>query len=439
MFLFPCYAGVVVTKKNRLVLELLTLALACAPLVIPTTASAIPAFSRQHKTECSTCHTIYPELNEFGDAFLKNGYVYPSGAKQADAGTKPQGQGQGKTEGLWLSGIPEDVPISFTGTLDVRFDDDAVDEIDLSSRSLRLHAGGAFREAAGFFATYNAYAQGVQAGTDLVPSNNATNINEMYIMLRRALGTPVNVKVGRMEPKTSLWKRSNRIILVPSYASTAYNVGSSEFSLDTPQDALEVNGVFAKRLFAAAGLVDSKGQDNNDGYGHVSVKIGGTDFNGHEPEIDLEEDSVWDYLSLTLGAFGYVGKNSNLTLAGVPQNTNNFYRAGGEFDLLYKRFHLKGSGVFGRDKNPTFSPTPGAELETHAYAFEGEYMLGVPVNTVALFRYEYQEDARGGTRRYIPAIAYAPIQNTRLSLQYVYADTPAGSDRFTLASVAFSF
>lgn len=427
---------VVVTKKNRLALELLSLALVCAPLVIPTTASAIPAFSRQHKTECSTCHTIYPELNEFGDAFLKNGYVYPAGA-----GKKQAPERQGKSEGLWLSGIPEQIPISFTATIDAAYNTDSTDTIDLSSRSLRLHAGGAFREVAGFFATYNAYAQGAQSGTSLTPSNASTNINEMYLVLRQALGTPVNLKVGRMEPKTSLWKKSNRVILVPSYASTTYNLGagSSQFSLDTPQDALEINSVLANRLFVAAGVVDSKAQDRNDFYGHLSYKIGGTDLKGHEPEVDLEHDSVWDYLTLTLGAFGYSGRDSILTVGGVAQNTNKFYRAGGELDVLYKRLHFKGSGTFGADDNPVFSATPAETLKTHAYAFEGEYMFGAPVDTIALFRYEYQENARGGTKRYIPAVAYAPVQNTRLALEYIYTDGPTDTDRTTLGSLSFSF
>lgn len=426
------------TKKNRLVLELLTLALACAPLVLPTTASAIPAFSRQHKTECSTCHTIYPELNEFGDAFLKNGYVYPSASRHVPAAGKEQ---KGRTEGLWLSGIPEEIPISLTGTLDVAYNDDAVDELDLSSRSLRLHAGGAFRDVAGFFATYNLYAQGAQSGTSLTPTNAPPNINELFLVVRDVVKSPVTVRVGRMEPKTSLWKKSNRVILVPSYASTTYNLGAgaSQFSLDTPQDALEANGLLNRRVFVAAGVVDGKGQESPDGYGHISLKIGGTDFLGHEPEVDLENDSVWDYLTVTLGAFGYVGKNSNLTSAGVPQNTNNFYRAGAEIDVLYKRFHFKGSGAFGSDKNPNFSPTPGEQLKTHAYAFEGEYMFGVPVDLVALFRYEMQEDQRGKTERFIPAFAYAPIQNTRISLQYIYADTDNGSEDTVLSSVAFSF
>src|SRR6266704_2845928 len=96
-------------------------------------ACAIPAFSRQHKTECTTCHTIYPELNEYGESFRKNGFVYftkepaggtaqavaevkdggsvteqpeklKSGAVVTTGGTE-QGAGQrGKqNEGLWLA------------------------------------------------------------------------------------------------------------------------------------------------------------------------------------------------------------------------------------------------------------------------------------------------------------------------------------------------
>jgi hypothetical protein len=43
---------------------------------------AIPAFTRAYKVECTTCHTIYPELNEYGEAFLKNSYVYSGKAKK---------------------------------------------------------------------------------------------------------------------------------------------------------------------------------------------------------------------------------------------------------------------------------------------------------------------------------------------------------------------
>jgi hypothetical protein len=434
---------IVMFPKNSPALVLLPLLLVLAQLSLPDRADAIPAFSRQHKTECSTCHTIYPELNEFGDAFLKNGYVYPG---KGGAAGKNEEKKEGKIEGLWLSGLPELLPVSLTGTIDLAYNSDAFDgnKLDLSARSLRLQAGGAFREAAGFFLTYNLYSQGANsnittpASNANVPTNNTPNINELFAIWRHALDTPVNLRVGRMEPKLSLWKRSDRVITVPSYASTAYSVGASPFTLDAPEDALELNALVGNRVFVAGGVVDRNGQNHKDGYGHISVKIGGTDLKGHEPEVDLENDSIWDFLTVTLGGFGYVGQNGRFDQFGVAQNRNDFYRAGGEVDLLYKRFHLKGSGVFGRDDNPTFSAT-ASSLESQAYAFEGEYMFGVPVNLIAVLRYEYQEDVNGGTRRYIPAVAYAPIQNTKVSLQYIHTDAPTGIDRLTLASLAVSF
>jgi len=449
--------------KSRFVLVLLPLSLALTPLILPTPASAIPAFSRQHKTECSTCHTIYPELNEFGDAFLKNGYVYP-GKKQAAVAVKAgdakgeaqeeQSRKSGGNEGLWLSGLPELLPVSFTGTVDVAYKNDAGDgnKVDLSTRSLRLHAGGAFREAAGFFLTYNLYSQGPNSSVQTpannanVPSNNSPDIYELFAIWRQALGSPVSLRVGRFEPKLSLWKTSNRAIRTPSYASTSYRVGNelvhSPFSLDAPEDAIELNALLGNRVYLAGGVVDRNGQDRKDGYAHLSVKIGGTDFKGEEPEVDLEHDSIWDYLTVTLGGFGYLGSNGK-TLAddksGTTHNRNQFYRAGAECDILYKRLHLKGSGVFGRDDNPDFNDSPVTQLLTHAYAFEGEYMFGAPVNLIAVLRYEYQEDATGGTRRYIPALVYAPLQNTKVSLQYNYSDAPREISRTTLASLAFSF
>ncbi|MEI6092042.1 MAG: hypothetical protein WCR42_16445, partial [bacterium] len=40
------------------------------------TGKAIPAFSRKYSTSCITCHSVYPKLNPFGEAFRINGYKY---------------------------------------------------------------------------------------------------------------------------------------------------------------------------------------------------------------------------------------------------------------------------------------------------------------------------------------------------------------------------
>src|ERR1700719_4814216 len=51
----------------------------CLLLILALTpkASAIPAFSRKYQTSCATCHSNYPELNDFGEAFKRNGFKFP--------------------------------------------------------------------------------------------------------------------------------------------------------------------------------------------------------------------------------------------------------------------------------------------------------------------------------------------------------------------------
>jgi hypothetical protein len=55
------------------------------------TASAMSAFSRKYKMECSGCHTSkLPQLNEFGIEFYKNGFVL---SKQEEVPKTGAGQG----------------------------------------------------------------------------------------------------------------------------------------------------------------------------------------------------------------------------------------------------------------------------------------------------------------------------------------------------------
>jgi len=41
-------------------------------------ADAIPAFSRLYNTSCTTCHTDFPQLNDFGKAFKDAGFKFPT-------------------------------------------------------------------------------------------------------------------------------------------------------------------------------------------------------------------------------------------------------------------------------------------------------------------------------------------------------------------------
>jgi len=425
------------------VITVLTLLLVSILPVIPAqNAHAIPAFTRQYKTECSTCHTLYPELNEYGQAFLINGYVYSEKQKgekgtekTASAGKGETGQaetGKGdKNEGIRLSGIPELLPLSLTANQSIVYTNNSLDGDDwnFTTRSVVLQAGGAFRELAGFYLTYNLFTH-----DSLNPQNDNNKLDELFMVWRHLFTTPVNIKFGKFEPKLSLWKKSDKIIVTP-FATSVYTVGSSPFSLSSTQDALEANAVVGKRVFLAGGIADQKGQGAKAGYGHASVRFGGADFLGNEPEIDFDSDSIWDNLSLTFAGYGYFGRNEAPLVTAIK---NNFFRLGGDMDLLYKRLRVRFSGVTGRDTNPDYL-LPYMELNSLVLVTEAEYYFGSPVNFAGIFRYEYQDNGSGIIQRYIPAVAYIPLQNVKLVLQYNYEATPLTNNKIALLDVSFSF
>ncbi|MDD2897994.1 MAG: hypothetical protein PHI31_04705, partial [Desulfuromonadaceae bacterium] len=453
---------------------LLTITLV-APLFFSDNANAIPAFTRANNVECSTCHTIFPELNEYGEAFLKNGYVYFGKGKKKNAEkvkaapvavkvkpvTPPAGTGdvkgegdadllnklkagmmlsadapvaavepaqpaetenasaaavgESKAEGVALAGIPEYLPISFSANIHGTYNPDAVNEFDLSTRTLKLNAGGNFKEKAGFFGTYLLYTENTAGitNTSQTPTNMTAknDIGEYFVMWRHAMDTAVNIKVGRFQPKLGLWKAGNKLSTTNSYATYAYTVGSSLFKAEQPQDAIEGNMIIANRIFMAGGVVNRKLQNTKEWYVHTSMKVGGADYLANEPEIDLNKDeSIFDYLTLTVGGYGYVGRSGEPnTTPGVTPLQNQFYRAGVDIDLLYKLARLKLSGVLGNDDSPELRYAP---LKTYVGAIEGEYTL--QQNLIASLRFEYQDDGVNIIRRYIPTIAYTAMENFKV-------------------------
>ncbi|MFZ4855812.1 MAG: hypothetical protein ACOYL3_05390 [Desulfuromonadaceae bacterium] len=478
-------------------------------LIAACAAHAIPAFSRAHKVECTTCHTIAPELNEYGEAFLKNSYVYvgkeksaaqkaptaPVTAKKTSAGSSRgtavtvMGEGDAnqlnklkagalgtdgaeqtvsapvsdtavaveipgdvKPEGLVLAGIPEMLPISFTGAINYTFGDGRNitngNEFDYSARAFKLHAAGNFREKIGFFATYVAYSEQPPGGTyntSEMPSNNKTDINEMFLQLRNFLDTPLNLKIGRMQPKLGLWKTNNKLSVTNNYLPYSYTVGhESVFKVDQPQDVIELNTLFAGRLFVAGGIVNRKGQNSKEGYGHISCKIGGADYLGNETDIDLfKEERILDFLAVTIGGYAYYGENGP-GVSGTPRNS--YERYGVDTELQYKIFRLRMLGGWGSDSNVDPIQTAASpKVISKAGTIESEFSFRT--NLIAAARFDYLQElsdyhtlfSNRYVRRYVGTVAYAPLQNVKLSTEYKYEITQDVINRIGTVGATFSF
>ena len=93
-----------------------SLALFSLFLIVPS-GKAIPAFSRKYQTSCTTCHNMYPELNDFGEKFKKNGFKFPTDdetfVKQDPVMLGSKAQKEAFPEAVYPGEIPGTVPISF--------------------------------------------------------------------------------------------------------------------------------------------------------------------------------------------------------------------------------------------------------------------------------------------------------------------------------------
>src|SRR6516165_3457628 len=83
---------------------------------VPKT-SAIPAFSRKYQTSCTTCHRNYPELNDFGEAFKKNGFKFPKDdetfVKEPPVLLGSKAQKEAFPGAVYPGEIPGNLPIAF--------------------------------------------------------------------------------------------------------------------------------------------------------------------------------------------------------------------------------------------------------------------------------------------------------------------------------------
>src|SRR5438105_15531655 len=94
----------------------LQVVIAATIIVAASPARAVPAFARKYGTSCTTCHTIFPKLTPFGEAFRRNGYRFPGvDSDFVKAEPVPLGQDQAKQmfpDAVWPSQVTSFPPLA---------------------------------------------------------------------------------------------------------------------------------------------------------------------------------------------------------------------------------------------------------------------------------------------------------------------------------------
>jgi hypothetical protein len=350
-------------------------------------ARAVPSFARKYQTSCQTCHTVYPVLNPFGEAFRRNGYRFPSwnGSEDSDAikaETIPLGQEEyEKTfpNSVWPDKITDAIPLSvmFNGNV----------PINLPGSEAKDAAGNVFTwsgiEAEVHLFGAGAFSDTLTYMTQLTFADDATfDIETAYLLWNDIVGPRhmINLWVGRLwAPQlTSFGLHSDYLSDTAMPAVSVAGLYNPSASLTLGQghnDGVELNGILGHRFNYAAGWVASSNATGltlpnaEDVYVHVGVKSGGVALDGegkYGPNVP-DPMKPWAEKSITIDLFAYRGlqrlDNGTGTVSGAVtpvQQDDSFGALGavvhGQLDSL--------SIMLGEQIERHESPYPGTPATT---------------------------------------------------------------------------
>jgi hypothetical protein len=347
-------------------------------------SSAIPAFSRKYQTSCTTCHNNYPELNDFGEAFKKNGFKFPKDdevfVKEPPVLLGSKAQKEAFPGAVYPGEIPGYLPIAF------RYEG-----------NFTLNR----KQPAGFIQQ-----NGFASRTDLFAPNTFTIISAGSFGQNFSFWIDDDISVGGANGDGGLgdgWLKYSDLGHGIGLPKNALNVRFGQFELDLPFTQAKSIYLSPFDIYGQASVAGSLGTTNNPvifGSGQRGIEFGGTPNNGNfnwsvavvngsnagtavrsskdiyvrvSQKFNLERDpesrnaiqaagatGPRDHTSVRLGFFYYYGKNQQnqdgILFPGVTTVEEPFYRVGGDLRFKYRKLELFGLGMYGHDQNHLFTP-----------------------------------------------------------------------------------
>ena len=341
-------------------------------------SSAIPAFSRKYQTSCTTCHNNYPELNDFGEAFKKNGFKFPKDdetfVKEPPVLLGSKAQKEAFPGAVYPGEIPGFLPVAF------RYE--------------------------GNFNLNRKQPAGVIAQSGFVPRTDFFVPNTFTILAVGSFGQNLSfwidddISVDAANSNGGMgdgWLKYNDLGHGIGLPKNALNVRFGQFELDLPFTQAKSIYLSPYDIYAEPNVAGSLGTANNQtifGSPQRGIEFGGTPNNGNfnwsvaitngsnandtvrsskdvyvrlSQKFNLERDresrnaiqaagptGPRDHTSIRLGFYYYYGKNQQNqagTIAGIPTIEEPFYRVGGDLRFKYRHLELFGLGMFGHDDN----------------------------------------------------------------------------------------
>lgn len=387
-----------------------------ALLVLVPSGRAIPAFSRKYQTSCTTCHNNYPELNDFGVVFKKNGFKFPKDdetfVKQEPVLLGSKAQKEAFPGAVYPGEIPGSLPISFRYEGNFVWNAQQPPPVEATGyvprtdlfvpNTFTIISAGSFGPNFSFWIDddISAGASGANGGL----GDAYLKYNDLGHVFHLPLNA-LNVRFGQFEldlpftqartPYLTPYDVFNEGALAqgPACGDTVTVCGTTNnpFVLGTPQRGIEFggypnNGNFVWSVAVIDGTNSAYGLDNalvarntKDVYLHTSY------------QFDLERDpesrhaimaagptGPHDHTSIRVGAFYYHGTNQQ-NFGSSPYSftgtiNDPFYRVGAELRYRFRsKFEIYGVGMHGHDNNHLVNTGAGTITNAKAVTFTGGF------------------------------------------------------------------
>jgi hypothetical protein len=443
-------------------------------ILLTGSSYAIPPFSRQYGTSCTTCHVDFPKLNDFGKAFKDAGFKFPKGDEDfikvpvvmlgapAQKELWPHTVFPGTIPGLPPIGLRYNQFFQVTsGNANNYYQPSGAPGTSLPPTIPRTDF------EAGFFSIFMAgnFGSDIAFWVDDDLSVSGANANGAlgdaylrFVNVGRYLKLPTDaftVRVGQFE--LDLPFTQARSINLSSYdIYTQANIG-----VVNPANSLpSVNNTF--KLQNGAQGIEFSGGHQYGGY-HYSLAVVNQNTSGSAaspPNVsspagffsdsnykdiygrfsyrfNLEKDPASrhdvqaagatgprDHTSLSLGTFFFKGRSvqrfNGLTggdAATVLTAREPFYRVGGDFSFNYRTFNLFGLYMYGHDKDlPLNSDFTGFVTGAPPVKFNGGFLqadyLALPW-LMAIMRYDHVQSSADFLNQAGSGNYYSPVGSTR--------------------------
>ena len=451
-------------------------ALLCLAVGIPfleaTIAGAVPAFSRKYQTSCQTCHTIFPKLNPFGQAFRLNGYRMPlETAEQVKQ--KPVSLGADAYAQMWPEMVyPSDLPGNVPFALNTKMANIYSSSQDETGHQIvhndfqfpqeaNLFAAGTLGKTFAFFGELT-WAERPDGGSD-------TEIEHARLDVISPFGPEhlVNFRIGKLAPNLydgfqEMWLMTdNGIDTIFGYNPIGFRGGTGladsggGIALPARPRAIEMYGVAAHRLFYTIGVdqpIQSGGPNGTFGsntkkdfYARVDYKFGGMGLDGDTKGVQLPAEN-WREKSLRIGVLGYTGNGKDVEFdvtdeGGAPFKMQDvrYNRIGVFASWYFGNLNVFGVALHGTDKlqlldNDTLAQISEDTRSYDSWFAQADYVISPPFQVSARYENLRVADATVPSIRTLNA-NFSVLIRANIKAMLEYHRDLRNSQNYTLATV----